>query len=89
MVEAIYRRGPWSLQVFPCRADKPVCKEPTDDREPFFYLYDTLSFKLGIRLPFTKSERAILHALNIAPTQLHPNYWAFIRAFELLSEDMQ
>ncbi|RDX93890.1 hypothetical protein CR513_23793, partial [Mucuna pruriens] len=32
---------------------------------------------------------AILRALNITPTQLHPNSWAFVQVFELLSEDMQ
>ncbi|RDX92406.1 hypothetical protein CR513_25493, partial [Mucuna pruriens] len=29
-----------------------------------------------------------LCALSIAPTQLHPNSWVFVRAFELLSEDL-
>ncbi|RDX70359.1 hypothetical protein CR513_50404, partial [Mucuna pruriens] len=32
-------------------------------------------------------ERSMLRALNIAPTQLHPNNWGFVRAFELLCED--
>ncbi|RDY11334.1 hypothetical protein CR513_04028, partial [Mucuna pruriens] len=56
--------------------------------EPFFYLYDTLHSKLGIKLPFTHFERGVLQALNVAPTQLHPNSWAFVRAFELLCEDL-
>ncbi|RDX94949.1 hypothetical protein CR513_22593, partial [Mucuna pruriens] len=34
------------------------------------------------------TERAVLRALNIAPTQLHPNRWAFMWTFELLSEEM-
>ncbi|RDX90658.1 hypothetical protein CR513_27456, partial [Mucuna pruriens] len=55
---------------------------------PFFYLYDTLHSKLGIKLPFTHFERSVLRALNVAPTQLHPNSWAFVRAFELLCEDL-
>ncbi|RDX99007.1 hypothetical protein CR513_18007, partial [Mucuna pruriens] len=42
----------------------------------------------GITLPFTTFERSVLCALNIAPTQLHPNNWAFVRTFELLSEDL-
>ncbi|RDX58495.1 hypothetical protein CR513_62187, partial [Mucuna pruriens] len=45
--------------------------------------------KLGIRLPFFVFECAILRALNMALTQLHPNSWAFVKAFELLCEDME
>ncbi|RDY07356.1 hypothetical protein CR513_08547, partial [Mucuna pruriens] len=41
-----------------------------------------------MKLPFTHFERSVLHALNVVPTQLHPNGWAFVRAFELLCEDM-
>ncbi|RDX98501.1 hypothetical protein CR513_18559, partial [Mucuna pruriens] len=55
---------------------------------PFFYLYDTLHSKLGIRLPFSHFEQAVLQGLNVAPTQLHPNGWAYVRAFELLCEDL-
>ncbi|RDX58531.1 hypothetical protein CR513_62148, partial [Mucuna pruriens] len=55
----------------------------------FFYLHDTLPLKLGTKLPFTHFERLILRALNVAPTQLHSNSWAFVRAFELLCEDMR
>ncbi|RDX72008.1 hypothetical protein CR513_48568, partial [Mucuna pruriens] len=51
----------------------------------YFYLYDTLPLKLGVHLPFTHFERLILHVLNIVLTQLHPNSWAFVWAFELLT----
>ncbi|RDX69005.1 hypothetical protein CR513_51944, partial [Mucuna pruriens] len=61
---------------------------PDEGSEPFFYLYNMLHSKLGIKLPFTHFEQAVLLALNVAPTQLHPNNWAFIRAFELLCEDL-
>ncbi|RDX97284.1 hypothetical protein CR513_19970, partial [Mucuna pruriens] len=33
--------------------------------------------KLGVKLSFTAFERSVLRALNVAPTQLHPNSWAF------------
>ncbi|RDX78615.1 hypothetical protein CR513_41083, partial [Mucuna pruriens] len=61
---------------------------PAEGAEQFFYLYDTLHSKLGIKLSFTHFERAVLHTLNVAPTQLHPNSWAFVRAFKLLCEDL-
>ncbi|RDX92420.1 hypothetical protein CR513_25437, partial [Mucuna pruriens] len=60
----------------------------TAEGKPYFYLYDTLHSKLGIKFPFSHFERAVLQVLNVAPTQLHPNGWAFVRAFELLCEDL-
>jgi len=65
---------------------EPVC---VDDRsnsgKPFFFLYQTVFKRVGLRLPFTTSERELLTEINIAPAQLHPNSWAFIRAFEILN----
>ncbi|RDY06531.1 hypothetical protein CR513_09465, partial [Mucuna pruriens] len=60
----------------------------TESKEQFFYFYKTLFSKLDITLPFTKFEQVVLCLLNIVPTQLHPNSWAFVWVFKLLSEDM-
>ncbi|RDX76258.1 hypothetical protein CR513_43774, partial [Mucuna pruriens] len=87
MVDAICRRGPWSVKVLPYHSDEFVCKW-ADSEESFFYFYETLFSKLDIMLPFIKFEQAVLSSLNIASTQLHTNIWAFVRAFELLSEDL-
>ncbi|RDX92421.1 hypothetical protein CR513_25438, partial [Mucuna pruriens] len=88
MASAICQPKSWSVSVSACQQGESVCMCLTEGAEPFFYLYDTLHSKLGIKLPFTHFERAILHALNVAPTQLHPNSWAFVQAFELLCEDL-
>jgi len=40
--------------------------------------------RVGLRLPFTAFERELLTEINIALAQLHPNSWAFIRAFKIL-----
>ncbi|RDY02256.1 hypothetical protein CR513_14307, partial [Mucuna pruriens] len=77
-----------SVSVSACRQGESVCMSSVEGTKLFFYLYDTLHSKLGIKLPFTHFERAVLQALNMAPTQLHPNSWAFVRAFELLCEDL-
>jgi len=37
-----------------------------------------------VRLPFTSFERELLTEINTAPAQLHPNGWAFVRAFQIL-----
>ncbi|RDY04869.1 hypothetical protein CR513_11358, partial [Mucuna pruriens] len=87
MAKAVCQKGPWSVRVSPCRAGESV--STTADHKPCFYLYDTLHSKLGVKLPFSHFERAVLQALNVAPTQLHPNSWAYVRAFELLCEDLK
>jgi len=40
--------------------------------------------RLGLRLPFTPFECTLLTEVNVAPAQLHPNSWAFVRAFAIL-----
>ncbi|RDY02319.1 hypothetical protein CR513_14237, partial [Mucuna pruriens] len=88
MVDTICRHDPWSVEVLLYRSDKIVCEWAVEIEEPFFYFYKTLFSKLGIKLPFIDFEWAALQVLNIALTQLHPNSWAFVQAFELLCEDM-
>ncbi|RDX99324.1 hypothetical protein CR513_17626, partial [Mucuna pruriens] len=88
MALAICRPRMWSVTVTACRTGEAVCMSSAEGSEPFFYLYDTLHSRLGVQLPFTSFERSVLRVLNVAPTQLHPNSWAFVRAFELLCEDL-
>ena len=40
--------------------------------------------RIGLRLPFTTFERELLTEVNVAPAQLHPNGWAFVKAFQIL-----
>ncbi|RDY12066.1 hypothetical protein CR513_03190, partial [Mucuna pruriens] len=88
MAKDICQPGPWSVVVHPYRPDEPAHIHPSEEAVPFFFLYETLPLKLGIKLPFTSFERSVLRALNVAPTQLHPNSWGFVRAFELICEDL-
>ena len=48
------------------------------------FIYTTFFKKVKLRLPFTRFERELLTELNIAPAQLHPNSWAFVRAFQII-----
>jgi len=48
------------------------------------FLYQTVFKRIGLRLPFSGFERELLTEINVAPAQLHPNNWAFIRAFGIL-----
>jgi hypothetical protein len=49
-----------------------------------FYMYASVVENLNLWLPFTEFELGLLNALNVAPTHIHPNGWAFVKAFELV-----
>jgi len=44
----------------------------------FFYMYMCHFSQLHIRLPFDEFTMRVLRLLNVAPTQLHPNSWAYL-----------
>ncbi|MED6167951.1 hypothetical protein PIB30_007623 [Stylosanthes scabra] len=52
----------------------------------FFFVYTTLFLDIGVRFPFSEFQCGVLNQLKCAPTQIHPNAWAFIRGFEILME---
>ena len=41
-----------------------------------------------MRLPLSIFEKELLTELNVAPAQLHPNNWAFVRAFTILCSQL-
>jgi len=40
--------------------------------------------KVKLRFPFPRFERELLTELDIVPAQLHPNSWAFVRAYQII-----
>jgi len=40
-------------------------------------------------IPLSVFEKELLIELNVAPTQLHPNSWAFIRGFVVLCSQFE
>lgn len=50
----------------------------------FFFMYQILIDSVMVKIPFSDFQCSILQFLNIAPSQLHPNGWAFVKAFEIL-----
>ena len=62
-----------------------MCSDESSNLEgPFYFIYSTVFRRLDLRLPFTPFERALLTEVNVAPAQLLPNSWAFVRAFTIL-----
>jgi len=83
-VQALSRYGiETHIVVIPCSYDELVCKNCQNEK-PLCFFYETLFTKLGVRFPLSLFERGILNMMNVAPTQLHPNSWAFVHAFQIL-----
>jgi len=61
-----------------------VCHGREGAAEEFFYMYMCHFSQLHIWLPFDEFTMGVLRLLNVAPTQLHPNSWAYLQAFRLL-----
>ncbi|QCD79108.1 hypothetical protein DEO72_LG1g2747 [Vigna unguiculata] len=65
-----------------------VCHGQEGAAEKFFYMYMCHFSKLHVQLPFDDFTMGVLRALNVAPTQLHPNSWAYLQAFRILCESL-
>jgi len=63
---------------------KCVCHGRKGVAEEFFYMYMCHFSQLHIRLPFDVFTMGVLWLLNVAPTQLHSNSWAYLQAFRVL-----
>jgi len=71
-----------------CRARKRVYMKPTPDSYDFTYVYDYLFKEYHITFPLTDFEAGMLNLMNIIPSQLRPNSWAFVKCFELLCDQL-
>jgi len=71
---AFARRHDNDIVVLPCTPNEPVCgDERSNNGVPFFYFYQTVLKRIGMRLPFSGFERELLTEINVAPAQRHPN----------------
>ena len=65
-----------------------VCHRQEGATEKFFYMYMWHFSQLHLRLPLDAFTMGVLRALNVAPTQLHPNSWAYLQAFRILCQSL-
>ena len=79
------RENDRGLRVVPCREDELVCcDDSSDPNGPFCYFYTIVFKKVPLRLPLYNFEKELLTEINVAPAQLHPNSWAFVKGFSIL-----
>ncbi len=82
-------RDPDYFRILPCGPTERVCLDRAGVGPPFFYMYVCFFSDLRVSLPFDKFTMGVLRALNVAPTQVHPNTWASLQAFRLLCDVMR
>ncbi|GAU33134.1 hypothetical protein TSUD_363350 [Trifolium subterraneum] len=60
-----------------------------NEQEPhYFYMYTHVLQTLHLWLPFNSFECQVLRVMNVAHCQLHPNSWAFLKAFQVDCEGL-
>ena len=74
-------RDNWEIMI-PGRRSR-VCQR--FERWGVFSMYQIAFEELGYRLPFNDFEVGVFNHLHLAPSQLHPNSLAFLRAFEIVA----
>ncbi|RHN55697.1 hypothetical protein MtrunA17_Chr5g0420781 [Medicago truncatula] len=71
--------------VLSCDADERVCdQEMGGEQDESFLMYMAVLEVFGVKIPFTYFEMDVPKFINVAPSQIRPNSWAFIRGYEIL-----
>jgi len=60
-----------------------VCSEYDDY---VFPIYEVVFKDMGFQLPFSDFQREVLCWTKLSPSQIHPNSYAFMKAFELVCQ---
>lgn len=77
-------RNAVNISLAVCRSNERACHGREGYHSDFFHVYVTWFRDLGVRIPFSEFQMGVLRELNVCPTQLHPNGWAFMQAFTIL-----
>jgi hypothetical protein len=66
-----------------CDPDECVCDQEMEEGDESYFMYTAVLEEFGVKIPFSRFEMDVLKYLNVVPTQIRPNSWAFIRGFEI------
>jgi len=75
----IGRSEDWEV-LLPSTSDR-VCSEYENHVYP---VYEVVFKDMGFRLPFSDFQREVFRWTKFSPSQIHPNSYAFMRAFKLV-----
>ena len=78
---SVGRAEDWEV-VLPSTYDR-VCSEYENY---VFSMYEMVFKDMGFWLPFSDFQREVFRWTKLSPSQIHPNSYAFMRAFELVCE---
>jgi len=86
----IFERGVWKdiVALERVRAIDCVCHGQEEAFEKFFYMNMCHFLHLYARLSFNDFTIGVLRLLNVGPTQLHLNSWAYLQAFKVLCRSL-
>ncbi|MED6219727.1 hypothetical protein PIB30_038464 [Stylosanthes scabra] len=78
-------------ELVPPNSEERVCYYNMcfPEERHFLYMYECLFHKLGVRIPFSSFEQDVLYDCRVASTQLHPNMWVFMKAFQSVCWHLQ
>ena len=60
-----------------------IGSRPRQGGSDFLMVYDCFFRMIRLRFPFSIFQVEVLNQLDVAPSQVHPNGWGFINAFEI------
>ncbi|MED6159893.1 hypothetical protein PIB30_046483 [Stylosanthes scabra] len=73
--------------VAPSPEDRACYVDPEGDS--CIFVYEPIFTKVGVRVPFSEFEIEVLNGCEVAPSQIHPNSWGFIRAYEVVCKESE
>ena len=81
---SVGRYEDWEV-VLPCISDR-VCSKYENY---VFPMYEVVFKDMSFRLPFSDFQREVFRWTKLSPSQIHPNSYAFMRAFELVCKYLE
>lgn len=60
-----------------------------DSKGYFLYMYPYMIHDFGVFITFNMFESKVLKTANINPSQIMPNWWSFVKAFEILCRSLE
>ncbi|CAI8584292.1 unnamed protein product [Vicia faba] len=68
-----------------CSSDERENMDTSDDPSAlYFYMHLPIIYDLGVMVPFTFFEIEFLTGINVTPSQITPNVWGILRAFQMI-----